>query len=155
MNAPIFEGTFNNALDDKGRVAIPARHRDVLKSFEEERVMVTYHFVPPNPCLDVWPIAEWKKLAAKLEEKGGSFGEARTLFESVYIGQAQSCQLDKQGRILIPQGLRTRAKLGEEISFVGVRNKVRIFRADNYDGIVEKYEDTLTNNPDALGELGI
>ncbi len=155
MSVPIFEGTFNNALDDKGRVAIPARHRDVLKYLEEERVMVTYHYVPPNPCLDLYSIAEWKKLADRLEQMDGAFGEARTLFESVYIGQAQSCQLDKQGRILIPQGLRNRAKLGDDITFVGARNKIRIFRADAYDGIVEQYEDKLTNNPDALGALGI
>lgn len=155
MNVPIFEGTFNNALDGKGRVAIPARHRDVLKDLKEEHVMVTYHFVPPNPCLDMWPIAEWRKLAERLDQMRGSFGEAKTLFESVYIGSAVSCPLDKQGRILIPQNLRKRAKLDQDITFVGVRNKVRIFRAENYEGLVEKYEDTLTNNPDALGELGI
>ena len=153
MNGPIFEGTFNNALDGKGRVAIPAAHRKVLEG--AANVMVTYHFVPPNPCLDLWPIEEWKKLADRLDQMGGSFSQAKTLFETVYIGQAVSCQLDRQGRILIPQGLRTRAELGEEISFVGVRNKVRIFRADRHEGIVEKYEDTLTNNPDAFGELGI
>lgn len=154
MSVPIsFEGTFNNALDAKGRVAIPARHRDALKGQKE--VMITYHFVPPNPCLDLWPIPEWEKLKEKLDQMGGSFGEAKQLFETVYVGQAVSLSLDKQGRILIPQGLRNRAKLGEHISFVGVRNKVRIFRDDTYEALVEKYEDTLTTNPDALGELGI
>lgn len=154
MGVPIsFEGTFNNALDGKGRVAIPARHRDALE--DQKEVMVTYHFVPPNPCLDLWPLPEWEKLKDRLGQMGGSFGEAKQLFETVYVGQAVSVSLDKQGRILIPQGLRNRAALDENISFVGVRNKLRIFRADTYEAIVEKYEDTLTNNPDALGELGI
>lgn len=151
----MFEGTFNNAMDDKGRVAIPARHRDVLKSLEEERVMVTYHYVPPNPCLDLWPLAEWKKLAERLDDMGGSFSKARTYFESVYIGQAQSCQLDRQGRILIPQTLRNRAELGDDVTFVGTRNKVRIFRSENYENIVGAYENMMTEDPDALGDLGI
>jgi len=151
----MFEGQFKNAVDEKGRVAIPARHREVLKSLEEDRVMVTYHFVAPNPCLDVWPISEWKNLTAKLDQKEGSFGKARTLFESVYIGQAVSCQLDRQGRILIPQSLRERARLGEEVTFVGSRNKVRVWGAQFYEAIVEGYESMMTDDPDALSDLGI
>lgn len=153
MSVPRFDGTYHNALDGKGRVAIPAKHRSVLKG--DQNVMVTYHFVPPNPCLDLWTMGEWEKLCERLDTMGNSFGEAKQLFETVYIGHAVSCQLDKQGRILIPQNLRERAKLGEIVSFVGVRNKVRIFRADSHEGLVDTYEETLTNNPDAFGGLGI
>ena len=151
----MFEGSFKNAVDEKGRVAIPARHRDVLKSLKEERVVVTYHFVPPNPCLDVWPTTGWQQLLQKLQQNQGSFGQARTYFETVYIGQAQSCQLDRQGRILIPQGLRERAKLGDEVEFVGTPNKMRVFGSDYYEDIVDAYQDMMRNNPDALGDLGV
>lgn len=151
----MFEGTFKNAVDEKGRVAIPAKHREVLRSMEEERVMVTYHFVNPNPCLDLYPTTEWRKLIDRLEQMPGSFGQARTYFESVYIGQAQSVHLDKQGRILVPQSLRERGALGEEVSFVGSRNKVRLFGARNYEDIVDAYQDMMRNNPDALGDIRI
>ncbi|MDG2306398.1 MAG: division/cell wall cluster transcriptional repressor MraZ [Candidatus Binatia bacterium] len=150
-----FEGTFNNSVDDKGRVAIPARHRGLLKELGQKQVMVTYHFVDPNPCLDLYTMPEWEKLGDRLDQMTGSFGEARTYFESVYIGQAQSCQLDGQGRILIPQSLRTRAKLAEEVTFVGSRNKIRIFRSEAYEDIVEAYQDMMRQNRNALGDLGI
>lgn len=151
----MFEGSFKNAVDDKGRVAIPAKHREALKSLEEDRVVVTYHFVPPNPCLDVWPTAGWRQLQAKLEQNPGSFGQARTYFETVYIGQAQSCPIDRQGRILVPQSLRERAALGDEVTFVGSRNKIRMFGARAYEDIIDAYQNMMRENPDALGDLGI
>ena len=150
-----FVGTFNNAIDGKGRVAIPARHREVLKELGENHVIVTYHFVDPNPCLDVYTMTEWDKLGDRLDQMDGSFGEVRTYFESVYIGQAQYCQLDGQGRILIPQSLRTRANLGEEVTFVGSRNKIRIFRSEAYEDIVGAYEDMMRQNRNALGDLRV
>lgn len=151
----MFEGSFKNSVDEKGRVAIPARHRDILKSLQEDRVVVTFHFVPPTPCLDVWPSSGWQDLLGRLKQNPGSFGQARTFFETVYIGQAQTCQMDRQGRILIPQGLRERARLGEEVEFVGVRDKLRVFGASNYEEIVDAYQNLMRENPDALGDLGI
>ena len=151
----MFEGSFSNSVDEKGRIAVPAKFREVLRSLEEDRVMLTWHFVHPSPCLDLWPTGAWRELKAKLQASQGAFGMTRSLFGSVYIGQVQPCQLDKQGRILVPQSLRERAELGEEVTFVGSGEMVRVFGSRAYDGIVDVYQRMMRENPDALGDLGI
>jgi MraZ protein len=151
----MFEGSYSNTVDEKGRVAIPAKFREILSATGEDRVLVTWHFVHPSPCLDVWPPGAWQQKAAKLEEATSSFSQVRSTFDAVYIGQMRPCQLDRQGRILIPQALRQRAQLEEEVSFVGAGNKFRIFSANNYERLLDSYAETLVKNPDLLRELGI
>ena len=151
----MFEGSFSNSVDEKGRIAVPSRIREVLRSLGEERVMVTWHFVHPSPCLDMWPTGSWQKLKARLQETQGAFGMTRSLFGSVYIGQVQSCQLDRQGRVLVPQSLRERAELGEEVTFVGSGEMIRVYGARAYSDIIDAYQKMMRENPDALSDLGI
>ena len=62
---------------------------------------------------------------------------------------------DPARRILVPQSLRERAELGEEVTFVGSGEMVRVFGSRAYDGIVDAYQRMMRENPDALGDLGI
>jgi MraZ protein len=151
----MFEGSYSNTVDEKGRVAIPAKFREILSANEEDRVLVTWHFVHPVPCLDVWPPSAWQKKQEQLDKATSSFSMARSTFDAVYIGQMRPCQLDRQGRILVPQNLRQRAQLGDEVTFVGTGAKVRLFGAKNYELLLDSYAEMLVKNPDLLRELGI
>lgn len=151
----MFEGSYDNTVDEKGRVAIPAKFREILSAAGEDRVLVTWHFVKPAPCLDVWPTKEWALKQAKLEQATSSFSQVRSTFDAVYVGQMRPCQLDRQGRILIPQALRQRAQLGDLVSFVGAGSKFRIFSAGNYERVLDSYAESLMKDPNLFNELGI
>jgi MraZ protein len=151
----MFQGSFSNTLDDKGRVAIPARFREFLTGANEERIVVTGFDVGPASCLEAYPGAAWDTMIRDLQSKTGAFAHIRLLFESVYIGNAQSCQLDKQGRILLPPSLRDYASLTHEVVFVGVGRKFQVFSPEARQKVVEAFRQQLHDNPNLFHDLGI
>ncbi|MBU6280988.1 division/cell wall cluster transcriptional repressor MraZ [bacterium] len=151
----MFSGNYSNALDDKGRVAIPARFRETLAGASDDRLMVTIFEVAGVPCLEAYPARGWQDFLDELQSRSGAFSQNRLLFESAYVGSAQPCQPDKQGRILLPQGLRRYAEMDQDVVFAGVGRKFRIFGAAGYDKVVAAYRSMLRDNPDLFRDLGI
>ena len=151
----MFQGSFSNSVDDKGRVAIPARFREALAAEGEERLMVTSFEVAGVPCLEAYPARVWHEFAADLQSKLGAFAQNRVLFESVYIGNVQLCQPDKQGRVLLPQFLRRYAELESELTFVGVGKKFRVFSAQGYEKVVQAFHTMMRESPDMFRDVGI
>ena len=151
----MFQGSFRNTLDGKGRVAIPARFREALSGADEDRLMITHFQVSGVPCLEAYAPRAWQQLVDSLTEGQGAFSQSRMLFETVYVGGVQMCQPDKQGRILVPQDLRLRAELKSELMFLGVGPKFRIFEAEAWERVERAFHDVVLNNPDAFRDLGI
>jgi MraZ protein len=157
--APItgFTGSYPNRIDEKGRVAIPATLRKQLG--EEDSLMVTCQVVVvgdvPVRCLDAWPLPAWQEMVAGLQSEKGAFSSVRELFELNYLGNAQHCQLDRQGRIPIPPKLRQLARLPQDVTFIGSGKKIRIFDAAVHERLFDNYEATMQGNPDSLRSLGI
>jgi MraZ protein len=151
----MFNGSFSNTIDDKGRVAIPARFRDELRNAGEQGLVITGWDVSGTPCLEAFLATEWQKLLDQLDSKMGAFSHNRVLFESVYIGNAQSCQPDKQGRILLPPNLRKFGGLESDVTFVGVGRKFRIFDHDGYEKVIEAFRAVLRENPNTFHDVGI
>ncbi len=112
-------GEYQHALDDKGRLTIPARFRDGLgATFVMTRGL--------DPCLFVYPLPEWQTLAAKLKQLPLTRADARAFVRFFFSG-ATECELDRQGRVLIPPGLREYAQLEKECVVLGVSNRVEIW----------------------------
>jgi MraZ protein len=151
----MFQGSFQNTLDGKGRIAIPARFREALGAVEEDRLMVTHFEVAGVPCLEAYAPRAWQQLVESLTEGMGQFSQSRMLFETVYVGGVQTCQPDKQGRVLIPQDLRKRALLEQEVIFLGVGQKFRMFDSSAYERVEQAFHSIVANNPDAFRDLGI
>ena len=91
-----FRGINNLAIDDKGRMAVPARYRDRLIEMCGGRVVVT---VDRDHCLLVYPMPEWEIIENKLVELPSLNKQAR-LLQRLLIGYATECEIDSQGRIL-------------------------------------------------------
>jgi MraZ protein len=104
----MFRGHFEHAIDDKGRTSLPARFRDVLAPTGELRLVVTPAL--GDPCLDVYPMGAWEALEAKLSGLN-AFDPQVIDFRRFYVSAAVECELDKQGRVLIPPSLREHAQL--------------------------------------------
>lgn len=140
-------GEFNHTIDEKSRLIVPAKFRDDLGS----TFIVTKGF---DICLSVFSISEWQNFETKLKTLPLSNENARK-FVRYFTAGATECQVDKQGRILIPQNLKDYAGLKKEIVFTGVSTRAEIWDKEKW----EKYtsEDSIDLNEIAshMSEFGI
>ncbi|MHB8421679.1 MAG: division/cell wall cluster transcriptional repressor MraZ [Leptospirales bacterium] len=131
----VFRGRYQHSLDEKGRVAIPQRFREILDSPDGVPSLVIT--VEADECLVVYPEAAWREL----EEKIGALpqmNEDLKTYLRFTVGWATDCQTDRQGRILIPQPLREYAHLDRDVWFVGMLNKFEIWNGDRLSEMTRK-----------------
>jgi len=151
----MFRGTHQYLVDDKGRVAIPARFREVLSGLQDERLVVTKFRRRGRPCLDAYPISAWQRFEEKIATEK-RFHRRVATFEAYYVGSAQDVQLDAQGRMLIPPTLREHAGIGREVMFVGAIDKFRIWAKDVYQLVDRDDEkEIFEDNANLLDDLGL
>ncbi len=149
----MFRGTFQHTIDDKGRVSVPARFRAFLQAVNDERVVITNFRVEGYPCLDVYPYASWVRLEEKLQQKP-QFDPGVLRFVTYYVASAHDCELDKQGRILLPPTLREYARLTREVVFASAIDKFRIWDLENWQK-VHSAASEVTSQPELLSQLGV
>lgn len=148
-----FYGTFEHAIDDKNRVAIPSKFRDVLVGLNQQGLMVTRFRSEEQSCLDVYTFPSWEQLEAKILAKG-RFDPAMQQFKDVYVSGAHECALDGQGRILVPQHLREWAGLKRDVVFTGQVDMFRIWDRDTW-GRRFSEQAKIFDQPKLLGDLGL
>ena len=139
-----FTGEYHHNLDAKGRLIIPAKFRDQLgMEFTVTRSL--------DGCLAMYAAKEWEALEDKLNALPMTNERARKL-RRFLLGSANTCEIDKQGRILIPQVLRDKANLDKDITFLGVGDHIEIWNTDLYN---EKYnfddDEALEEDWEGLG----
>jgi MraZ protein len=142
----VFLGEFEHSLDDKGRLAIPAKFRGELG----QGVVLTRGL---DRCLFAWPLAEWRVLAEKLARLSLMQAEARRLQRLLFAG-AVDTQLDRLGRVLVPGFLRTYAGLQDAVVVAGVLNRIEIWDRDQWAAeraAAEAHSAELAEHLSALG----
>src|SRR5262245_20355012 len=150
----MFRGHYTHSVDDKGRVAIPARFREALAGLQEERLVVTKFALRGRRCLDVYPFAAWQALEARLLEKK-RFDPTIAQFRNYYVSGAHECVVDSQGRILLPQLLREYAGLGRDVMFTGDIDKFRIWDKDTWQEVFAADEQTFLDSPGRWGDIDL
>ena len=120
----MLRGAHAISLDTKGRLAIPTRFRDSLRDECDGLLICTIDI--SNPCLLLYPLAEWELIEKKLRALSSTHPVERRL-QRVLLGHAAECELDAQGRFLIPGPLRQHARLEKKIMLVGQLNKFEIW----------------------------
>ncbi|WP_333607289.1 division/cell wall cluster transcriptional repressor MraZ [Arsukibacterium sp.] len=120
----MFRGSFTLNLDDKGRLALPARYRDSLLSDVQGQMICTIDL--HDPCLLLYPLTEWEEIEEKLKALSSLNPQERRL-QRLLLGNATDCDMDKSGRILLPAHLRQHAGLAKSIRLVGQLNKFEIW----------------------------
>lgn len=133
----MFMGEYNHSIDAKGRIIVPAKFRETLG----DEFVVTLGL---DGCLFVYPNEEWLNFVSELKNLPGS-KEARQL-QRYFMAGAASCEVDKQGRILIPTKLRIQAGLEKEVVFVGVLSKIEIWSKERWE------ENNTYDNMDEIAE---
>lgn len=127
----LLTGTHPRTLDDKNRLALPKRVRELLG---EPAAL----FVTPGPDQTLWVYteAELEKLAARLDQAPATDAEAR-LFRRLYFAQTEQVDVDKSGRILVPERLGAFAGLRKDVVLIGVRDHLELWDAGRWQGYVD------------------
>ena len=124
----VFRGSYIHSIDDKGRIIIPSRFRDIVRAGGSDSVMVTRM----DRSLYAYAQDAWGKIEERILSLAEKSDNMRR-FRRVFVGGAFECSCDKQGRILIPQTLRDYAGLDKEIVLVGVLDHFEIWARENWD----------------------
>ena len=142
----LFQGASALNLDAKGRMSVPARHRDALLLQGEGRVTLTKH---PDGCLLLFPRPEWEAFRARVAQLPMDAHWWRRIF----LGNAAEIDLDGAGRILITPELRTSANIEREIMLLGMGSHLEIWDANTY---AAKEQSAIAQGmPDALKQFTI
>lgn len=119
----MFKGHYQYKVDEKGRVPLPPMFRRQLK---EGLVLAKG---PGEKCIDVYPAREWKRVSDKLAEAPLSGMALRRLIRFTH-GNAYDASFDGQGRIKLPDTLRTYAGIGDAVIVVGANTRIEIWSED-------------------------
>ncbi|MBC9070427.1 division/cell wall cluster transcriptional repressor MraZ [Thauera sp. CAU 1555] len=110
----MFQGAIALSLDAKGRLAIPARHRDALVP-DGAPLVITAH---PHRCLLVYPQAAWEPISQKISAMPG-LDQRTAALKRLLIGFAQTEEVDAAGRVLVAPSSRQWAQLDKQVWLVG------------------------------------
>ncbi|MEA2626658.1 MAG: transcriptional regulator MraZ [Candidatus Binatota bacterium] len=152
----MFRGTFEHLIDAKGRISIPARFRELVQASGRAEVVITRSPINPPPCLEAYPIEEWRRFEEEYLARNGfqrRFDRVVKQFEDLYFGNAHTCEIDTQGRILVPPALRDWAGLSKDVVFSGALDRFRLWSKDAWSASQTQAEAEFQNQPDALGRL--
>ena len=125
MGKFVFQGASALNLDAKGRMSVPAKHRDALLLQGDGRVTLTKH---PDGCLLVFPRPEWEAFRSRVAQLPMDAHWWRRIF----LGNAAEIELDGSGRILISPELRGAANIEREIILLGMGSHLELWDAQTY-----------------------
>jgi len=130
----MFRGWHYHAIDEKGRLSIPTRFREVLNGRSENHLVIT----GLNKYLAAFPLSTWRVIEEKYSNLPDFDAEARS-FLRLFVSGATECSIDKQGRILVPPSLREFARLEKEVAVVGMLRSFEIWNRQTFEREMQEY----------------
>lgn len=146
----MFRGQFEHAIDAKGRTSFPSRFRDVLAPGNDLRLVLTRALF--DRCLHLYPMRAWEELEAKIAEMP-QFEPNVVAFRRMYLSAAVECELDKQGRILVPPSLRDHAELGKDVVWAGMGKTAELWSKERWQAAQSMSEAELQSFKTAMEQL--
>ena len=144
----VFIGEYRHSIDEKGRLAVPTKYRERLSL----GAVVTRGL---DRCLFIYPLDAWKELAGRLANLPLSKANTRS-FARFLLAGAMDVELDKQGRMVVPEYLRSFAGIRKSVVVAGLYNRMEIWDVDAWDRYRNSAEQGSTEVAEALGsELGV
>jgi len=130
----VFRGVAQLSLDSKGRLAVPARHREALLARCAGRLVMTADF---DKCLLLYPLPDWEPIQQKLMGLSSLNPRIRDLQRQL-VGYAEDIELDSAGRVLISPALRNFAGLTKSVVLVGQGSKFELWDRENWEAALER-----------------
>ena len=147
----MLKGHVVNSINNKGRLSIPSKFREVLSEWDAEQIIITKGL---DKCLMSFAPDDWERL----EKKASTLSMVRKadiLFKRHVMGSAEECQIDAQGRILIPASLREYADLTKKCLFVGITDHMEIWDLETYNAYMKEALKDSESLLEGLAELGL
>jgi MraZ protein len=130
-----FRGQSELSLDDKGRMAIPARYREVLSVGCEGQLVVTIDV--EDRCLLLYPLPVWEKIEKDIDELPSLDPRVRKL-QRTLVGHSEDVSMDRAGRILVPANLRAYAGLDKKAILVGQGKKFELWSEEAWQAMMAR-----------------
>ena len=139
----MFRGEYEHNIDEKGRVLLPAKYRDELG----DTVVLARG---SDGQINVFPKAHFDEMERRIEETGDTAGIRNA---SRFLSAAIECEVDRQGRIVVPPTLRRHAKLSSEVIIAGNRRRVEIWNPEQWLQAYERWVAQVRENTDDPAKL--
>ncbi len=152
----LFRGFNKISIDNKGRLAVPSRYRELIAVQAENSLVITLN--PLDRSLWLYPLPEWDVIEDKLASLS-DFDKQSRRTKQMMRGYATDCQLDSQGRILIPKELRSYADLTKQAVILGQGNKFEIWNEKAWEAQRDEWLETVGDDslstPESLQSLSL
>jgi MraZ protein len=142
----VFLGEYQHALDEKGRVVLPRKFRDEL----DKGCVITKG---QEHCIYVFTMERWKEEMAKVAKLPRTDRRSRNFSRSFFAG-ASDQKLDRQGRVAIPENLRTFASLEKDVTVVGVADYIEIWSSSVWEEVAAEADELYAGIEEVLSEGG-
>ena len=139
-----FNGQYYHSVDDKGRVSIPARFRELLERDGDQVLFISQHRLLKQKCLALYPPREWERVLGRIREKNSLNPDVQA-YQTHLLGNTHEVEVDKQGRILIPPHLREYGGIQREVTFQGVLDHFVLWDKATHAKFERAAEQTVTN----------
>lgn len=143
----MFLGEYNHSIDAKGRLIVPAKFRELLGN----TFIITKGL---DGCLYLYPDKEWEEFEQKLSELPMGKSDIRKMVR-FFLSSATQVELDKQGRILVPQPHRTFAVIDKDVVFAGVGKKIEIWSKEKWEDCATFDSEDMSDVAERMADLGI
>ena len=131
----MFIGSFKYSIDAKGRVSLPAKLRKYVSQEANDTFIMTRGTAK---CIDVYPMDNWKELAANKLNQLNSFDPKEAMFIRMFLQEAAEDKLDAQSRLLIPKTLIEYAGIEKEIFILGAVKKIEFWNPEKYEAYLKE-----------------
>ena len=150
----MFRGIHNINLDGKGRLAIPTKYRAAINDQSSGNMIITVD--PGEKCLLLYPLSSWNDIEKQINDLPAFQKNSRRV-QRMLVGHAEDIQMDKAGRILISQPLRSIAELSKKITMIGQGKKFEIWGNNIWENKISKWrtEETDESEESVLGVIRI
>jgi MraZ protein len=152
---PMFRGAAKVTVDDKGRMVVPTRYRELLLERSQGQLVLTVD--RDGDCLLIYPLSDWEHVERKLMELPSLHPQSRRL-QRLMVGHATDLALDGHGRMLLPPELREFAALGRHAMLIGQGSRCELWDEARWnerrDGWL-KSEAAATELPPELDSLSL
>lgn len=150
MGSDLFRGRFEFTIDEKGRLSIPSKFRDIVQQGHDGKLIVTN--LPR--CLVAYTPDQWESIESKASRLSTLNANVQSFLRYFYSG-ATECELDRQGRILVPPTLRSAADLQHQVVIAGMVNKIEIWSKERFDEEIKRAVDNFDSIIQELSDFGL
>ncbi|MCB9800481.1 MAG: division/cell wall cluster transcriptional repressor MraZ [Candidatus Omnitrophica bacterium] len=142
----MFYGEHEHTLDAKGRVIIPAKFREIFKERYVEKFVITRGL---DQCLFVFTEDVWKAQEKKFRDLSFTHQESRK-FNRLFFSGASEVVCDKQGRVLIPEYLKSYGSIKQDVMIIGVSDRIEIWAKEMWKKFFEDNKDSFESLAEKL-----